>query len=233
MPDSARQEGSATTYGPINRRRFACSTNQLSKTTWRKTVGWMSPERERAAYTVTCVPTSTTRPVGIWKKSDASLADRAKAIKRRSSQREMPARAWGLSARRERKNDVDMISKCQPSLRVIPSALGTLGVSINPNRSVTRMNRGLTGTSSTRSLSATRGVSVVLMVRITLCSCRTLLCLRLWSSAVGAEVGSLVRNIAVPGTRCGGFFFKAAQQRLKWNLGTLRLLCQNAGSPPP
>ena len=34
----------------------------------------------RVAYTVTCVPTSTTRPVGIWKKSVASLADRARAI---------------------------------------------------------------------------------------------------------------------------------------------------------
>ena len=26
-------------------------------------------------HTVTCVPTPTTRPVGIWKKSVASLAD--------------------------------------------------------------------------------------------------------------------------------------------------------------
>ena len=32
------------------------------------------------AYTVTWVPTSTTRPVGIWKKSVASLAERASAI---------------------------------------------------------------------------------------------------------------------------------------------------------
>jgi hypothetical protein len=29
----------------------------------------------RSGYTVTWVPTSTTRPVGIWKKSVASLAD--------------------------------------------------------------------------------------------------------------------------------------------------------------
>ena len=35
-----------------------------------------------SAHTVTCVPTSTTRPVGIWKKSVASLADFASAMNR-------------------------------------------------------------------------------------------------------------------------------------------------------
>jgi hypothetical protein len=50
-------------------------------------------ERTIGPYTVTCVPTSTTRPVGMWKKSVASLADRAKAMKSRSSQRERPERA--------------------------------------------------------------------------------------------------------------------------------------------
>src|SRR5262245_34627181 len=39
---------------------------------------------------VTCVPTSTTRPVGIWKKSVASLADFARAMNRRSCQRGIP-----------------------------------------------------------------------------------------------------------------------------------------------
>lgn len=34
------------------------------------------------AYTVTCVPTSTTRPVGIWKKSVASEALRASEMNR-------------------------------------------------------------------------------------------------------------------------------------------------------
>ena len=58
----------------------------------------------------------------------------------------------------------------------------------------------------TRSSSRARGVSAVMMVRITFCSCSTLLCLRLCSSAVGANSGSLVRNTAVPGTMCGGFF---------------------------
>ncbi len=35
-----------------------------------------------ALQTVTWVPTSTTRPVGIWKKSVASLAERASAMNR-------------------------------------------------------------------------------------------------------------------------------------------------------
>ena len=49
----------------------------------------------------------------------------------------MPEWAAGLSARRDRKNDVDMMSNCQPSLRAIASAFGTLGDSMKPNRSVT------------------------------------------------------------------------------------------------
>ena len=36
----------------------------------------------RSDYTVTWVPTSTTRPVGIWKKSVASLADFASPMNR-------------------------------------------------------------------------------------------------------------------------------------------------------
>src|SRR5262249_28775912 len=64
----------------------------------------------RGVYTATCVPTSTTRPVGIWKKSVASLADLASAMNSRSCQRGIPDWAAGLSARRERKNEVDMMS---------------------------------------------------------------------------------------------------------------------------
>src|SRR2546425_2065162 len=60
----------------------------------------------QATHTATCVPTSTTRPVGMWKKSVASLADLAKPMNSRSCQRGMPERAAGLSARRDRKNDV-------------------------------------------------------------------------------------------------------------------------------
>ena len=40
------------------------------------------PKRREFAQTVTWVPTSTTRPVGIWKKSVASLAERASAMNR-------------------------------------------------------------------------------------------------------------------------------------------------------
>ena len=52
----------------------------------------------------------------------------------------MPESAAGLSERRERKNDVDIISNCQPSLRAIPSAFGTFGVSMKPKRNTTREN---------------------------------------------------------------------------------------------
>src|SRR5262245_11323645 len=40
-----------------------------------------------------------------------------------SCQRGMPERTASLSARRERKNEVDMISNCQPSLQAAASAL--------------------------------------------------------------------------------------------------------------
>jgi hypothetical protein len=42
----------------------------------------------------------------------------------------IPECAAGLSARRDRKNDVDMMSNCHPSFRAIASAFGTLGDSI-------------------------------------------------------------------------------------------------------
>src|SRR5262249_49973959 len=83
-----------------------------------------------ATYTITWVPTSTTRPVGIWKNSLASLALRASPMNSRSCQRGMPECLAGLSARRDRKNDVDMISKCKPCLRATASAWGTFGVSM-------------------------------------------------------------------------------------------------------
>src|SRR5262249_11046814 len=65
------------------------------------------------------------------------------------------------------------------------------------------------------------------MLRMMLRSCSTRLCLRLCISAVGAAVGSPVRNTAVPGTRWGGLasslrtshsssasFFREARTRL-------------------
>ena len=54
----------------------------------------------------------------------------ASPMNSRSCQRGMPECAAGLSARRDRKNDVDMMSNCQPCLRAIASAFGTFGVSM-------------------------------------------------------------------------------------------------------
>src|SRR6476659_1399842 len=65
-------------------------------------------------HTATWVPTSTTRPVGIWKKSVASLAERARPMNSRSCQAGMPDCADALSERRERKNEVDMMSNDSP-----------------------------------------------------------------------------------------------------------------------
>src|SRR3984957_17973813 len=99
-----------------------------------------------------------------------------------------------------------MISNCQPSLRAITSALGTFGDSMKPKRSRTVENLSLIFSIRTRSAGLTRGVCAVSMVRITLCSCSTLLCLRLCNSAVGTKLGSLVKKTAVPLTMCGGRF---------------------------
>ena len=82
--------------------------------------------------------------------------------------------AAGRSARRETKNDVDMMSNCQPSLRAMASARGTLVVSMNPNRSRMRENVLPRGSMRTRSAAATRGVSAVSTVRTTFFSCSTL-----------------------------------------------------------
>src|SRR5271169_3617588 len=56
---------------------------------------------------------------------------------------------------------------------------------------------------SYRLAAGTRGVVSVRTFKSTTRSCSTLLCLRLCMSEDGAEVGSLVRKTAVPGTRTG------------------------------
>ena len=86
----------------------------------------------------------------------------------------MPECAAGFSARRDRKNEVAMMSNCQPSLRAIASAFGTLGDSMKPKRSVTFEKVALISSSRTRSARSTRGVGAVSMVRITFFSCSTL-----------------------------------------------------------
>ena len=92
----------------------------------------------------------------------------------RSCQRGMPECAAGFSARRDRKNDVDMMSNCQPSLRAIASVFGTLGDSMKPNRSVTLEKVALSCSIRTRSAGSIRGVGAVSMVRMTFFSCSTL-----------------------------------------------------------
>src|ERR1700728_5443105 len=56
---------------------------------------------------------------------------------------------------------------------------------------------------SYRLAAGTRGVVSLRTFKRTTRSCSTLLCLRLCMSEDGAEVGSLVRKTAVPGTRTG------------------------------
>ena len=82
----------------------------------------------------------------------------------------MPDCADGLSERRDTKNDVAMMSNCQPSLRAITSAFGTFGDSMKPNRKRTVENLSLIFSIRTRSVKSTRGVCAVSIVRITLCS---------------------------------------------------------------
>ena len=65
----------------------------------------------------------------------------------------MPECADALSERRDRKNDVDMMSKCSPFLRAIASAFGTFGSSMKPKCSATRVKRSEIGVISTRSSS--------------------------------------------------------------------------------
>ena len=54
-------------------------------------------------------------------------------MKMRSIQSGMPPLGDGFSDRRTRKNEVDMMSNFQPSLRASASALGMFGVSMYPN----------------------------------------------------------------------------------------------------
>ena len=65
---------------------------------------------------------------------------------------------------------------------------------------------------SKRFSGAMRGKSSLLTQITSTRSCSTLLCLRLCIKAVGATLGSLVRKIAVPGTRVGFDFASIADQ---------------------
>src|SRR3984957_14340468 len=65
------------------------------------------------------------------------------------------------------------------------------------------MKSGDSVLTSKRALAGMRGEVSVRTHIITTRSCSTLLCLRLCMKEEGADSGSLVRNIAVPGTRTG------------------------------
>jgi hypothetical protein len=76
----------------------------------------------------------------------------------RSCQRGMADRDASRSERRDRKNDVDMMSNCQPCWRAMASACGTFGISMKPKRSHTRRKLALTRSIRTRSSVGTCGL---------------------------------------------------------------------------
>ena len=126
-----------------------------------------------------------------------------------------------------------MISKASPFLRATTSAFGTFGSSINPNRSVTRVKPSEIGEICTRSSGSVRGRIGGQIVRTTLCSCRTLLCLRLCKSEAGAKSGSLVRNTAVPGAMCGGFFSRLRISEFERHFDASRFVDEDARAALP
>ena len=121
----------------------------------------------------------------------------------------MPPLGEASTVRRPRKKLVVMMSNFgPPALRSCASTRGTLGLSMKPNVNSMDTKSSLSLRMTARDSSATRGVSAVSTLRITLRSCSTLLCFRLCISAIGADSRLLVRNTAVPFTRTGGPIFK-------------------------
>src|SRR6188474_972330 len=76
----------------------------------------------------------------------------------RSCQTGIPDFGSGRTARRDKKNEVDMISKLKPRLRASASAFGMFGVSMKPKRIRMRVKILPSGSRVTRSAAATRGV---------------------------------------------------------------------------
>ena len=76
---------------------------------------------------------------------------------------------------------------------------------------------------SDRAAGSTRGVSSVLMERMTVWRCSTLLCRTLESSADGVTPGSENRYTAVPGTICG---CSGARRRLAKNISRVTWPCR-------
>jgi hypothetical protein len=64
-------------------------------------------------------------------------------MKIRSCHGGIPDLSSGRTERRDRKKEVDMMSKLHPCLRAIPSARGTFGISMKPKRMRTRAENAL------------------------------------------------------------------------------------------
>jgi apoptosis-inducing factor 3 len=64
-------------------------------------------------------------------------------MKIRSCHGGIPDLSSGRTERRDRKKEVDMMSKLDPCLRAIPSARGTFGISMKPKRMRTRAENAL------------------------------------------------------------------------------------------
>ena len=79
----------------------------------------------------------------------------------------------------------------------------TLGCSMNPKCSSTRVMPWPTGISFTRSSGSTRGASVVVVETSSMRSCNTRLCLRWWVSASGMPELAALKIAAAPGSRIG------------------------------
>src|SRR5262249_56138648 len=89
-------------------------------------------EAAGGAYTITCVPTSTTRSLGMRKYSVASSARPASQMNSRSCQCGISDLRVVLSERRDRKKDVADMSMLRSLRRQWSMILGTLGVSMKP-----------------------------------------------------------------------------------------------------
>ncbi len=114
------------------------------------------------------------------------------------------------------------------------SAFGTFGDSMKPKRSETRREALEIGViSHALVVGNARRIGDLTMVRTMLCSCSTLLCLRLCISEAGAKSGSAVRNTAVPETMCGGCFSRLLDQRVERHLDAARLLHEDTRAAPP
>ena len=114
-----------------------------------------------------------------------------------------------------------MSSICTPWLCSSLRASGTSGSFLKPKCNVTCQQQWPSGSTSTRRSNGIQGTSWWLTVTNRFCSCSTLLCLRLCSSALGVLPFSADRNTAVPVTRTGGLM-KTASRKLSRSMASSR-----------